>query len=53
MLISTLIAFVLVAGLVIVTPGPDMALVTRNVLVHGRQAALLTALKKPAGAGRS
>jgi RhtB (resistance to homoserine/threonine) family protein len=48
-LISTLVAFVLVAGLVIVTPGPDMALVTRNVLVHGRQAALLTALGIEAG----
>jgi threonine/homoserine/homoserine lactone efflux protein len=48
-LISTLLAFVLVAGLVIVTPGPDMALVTRNVLVHGRQAALLTALGIEAG----
>jgi RhtB (resistance to homoserine/threonine) family protein len=36
--------FLAVAAIVIVTPGVDMALVTRNALMHGRRAALLTAL---------
>jgi threonine/homoserine/homoserine lactone efflux protein len=36
--------FIAVAVVVIVTPGVDMALVTRNALVHGRSAALATAL---------
>jgi threonine/homoserine/homoserine lactone efflux protein len=35
--------FLALATLVVVTPGVDMALVTRNALVHGRRAALLTA----------
>jgi threonine/homoserine/homoserine lactone efflux protein len=36
--------FLAVAIVVIVTPGVDMALVTRNALVDGRRAALATAL---------
>ena len=35
-------AFVAVAALVILTPGPDTALVTKNALLHGRRAALAT-----------
>ncbi len=38
-----LAAFVAVSTLLIVTPGPDMALVTRNALRHGRHAAAVTA----------
>ena len=40
----SLLAFIAVAIVIIVTPGPDMALITRNALVHGRRAALFTAL---------
>jgi RhtB (resistance to homoserine/threonine) family protein len=36
-------AFVGVAAVVIMTPGPDTAVVTKNAMLHGRQAALGTA----------
>lgn len=39
-----LVPFLAVAALVVVTPGVDMALVTKNALLHGRRAALATAL---------
>ena len=42
-------AFVGVAALVLVTPGPDTALVTKNALIHGRRAGLATALGVAAG----
>ena len=35
--------FLVVAVIVVVTPGVDMALVTKNALVHGRRASLATA----------
>lgn len=41
---SRLLAFLGIAALVIVTPGPDMAMVTKNALSHGRRGALLTTL---------
>ena len=37
-------AFVGIAALVIVAPGPDTAVVTKNALIHGRRAALGTSL---------
>ncbi|UJW31079.1 LysE family translocator [Saccharothrix sp. AJ9571] len=46
---STLLAFVPVAALLVVTPGPDMALVTKNALDRGRPAALATAFGIEAG----
>jgi threonine/homoserine/homoserine lactone efflux protein len=42
--VSELVAFLGVAVLVIVTPGPDTALTIRNTLLGGRQAGIATAL---------
>jgi threonine/homoserine/homoserine lactone efflux protein len=39
---TTLIAFAGVSLLLAVTPGPDMAVVTRNALAHGRRGVILT-----------
>ena len=36
--------FLAVAAVVVIAPGVDMALVTRNALMHGRRAALMTAV---------
>jgi threonine/homoserine/homoserine lactone efflux protein len=44
-----LLVFLGVAAIVIVVPGPDTAVVTKNVLVHGRRAALGTSLGVSAG----
>ena len=44
-----LLVFIGVAALVIVIPGPDTAVVTKNVLVHGRRAGLATSLGVSAG----
>ncbi len=44
-----LVPFLAVAVVLIIVPGPDMALVTKNALLHGRRAALLTALGINAG----
>ncbi|MGO9902461.1 MAG: LysE family translocator [Solirubrobacteraceae bacterium] len=46
---ANLPAFIGVAAIVIVVPGPDTAVVTKNVLVHGRRAALGTSLGVSAG----
>jgi RhtB (resistance to homoserine/threonine) family protein len=42
-------AFLAVAALLVVTPGVDMALVSKNALLHGRRVALSTALGINAG----
>ena len=39
---TTLLAFVGICLLLSVTPGPDMAVVTKNALAHGRRGVLLT-----------
>jgi threonine/homoserine/homoserine lactone efflux protein len=39
-----LLSFITVAGLIVITPGVDMALVARNALIGGREPALATAL---------
>ena len=39
-----LLPFLAVSAIVVITPGVDMALVTRNALLHGRTAARATAL---------
>lgn len=44
-----LLVFIGVAAVVIVVPGPDTAVVTKNVLVHGRRAAFGTSLGVSAG----
>jgi RhtB (resistance to homoserine/threonine) family protein len=44
-----LVVFIGVAAIVIVIPGPDTAVVTKNVLVHGRRAALGTSFGVTAG----
>jgi RhtB (resistance to homoserine/threonine) family protein len=41
--------FISVSAIVILAPGPDMALVTKNAAIHGRSAALGTALGVDAG----
>jgi RhtB (resistance to homoserine/threonine) family protein len=46
---SHFLVFLGVAAVLIVVPGPDMALVTKNAAIHGRQAALGTALGVNAG----
>jgi len=47
---DSLLPFIGLALLVVLTPGPDLALVTRSVLAGGRRAGLLTALGVAAGA---
>ncbi len=42
MIDSSLLAFAGVSLLLAVTPGPDMAVVTKNALAHGRRGVVLT-----------
>lgn len=44
-----MVVFMGVAAIVIVVPGPDTVVVTKNVLIHGRRAALGTSLGVSAG----
>jgi len=44
-----LLVFIGVSAIVIVVPGPDTAVVTKNILMHGRRAALGTSLGVSAG----
>jgi RhtB (resistance to homoserine/threonine) family protein len=44
-----LLVFIGVAAIVIIVPGPDTAVVTKNVLVHGRRTALGASLGVSAG----
>jgi len=44
-----LAAFIALATLLVITPGPDMALVTKNAFLRGRAAAVFTALGVNAG----
>jgi threonine/homoserine/homoserine lactone efflux protein len=44
-----LLVFIGVAAIVIVVPGPDTAVVTKNILVHGRRAAFGTSFGVSAG----
>jgi RhtB (resistance to homoserine/threonine) family protein len=44
-----LLVFVGVATVVIIVPGPDTAVVTKNILLHGRRAGLGTSLGVSAG----
>jgi RhtB (resistance to homoserine/threonine) family protein len=44
-----LLVFIGVAAIVIMIPGPDTAVVTKNVLLHGRRTALATSLGVSAG----
>jgi threonine/homoserine/homoserine lactone efflux protein len=47
--VPDVLPFLAIAVFVVVTPGVDTALVTKNALLHGRRAALLTALGVNAG----
>jgi hypothetical protein len=49
------LAFIGVATVIVVVPGPDMAIVARNTLSHGRRAGWITVLGIMTGflAGRS
>ena len=42
-------AFMGVAAFILVTPGPDTALVTKNALIYGRRAGLATSLGVASG----
>jgi threonine/homoserine/homoserine lactone efflux protein len=44
-----LLVFLGAAAIVIVIPGPDTAVVTKNVLLHGRRAGVGTSLGVSAG----
>jgi threonine/homoserine/homoserine lactone efflux protein len=47
--VPQVLPFLAIAVFVVVTPGVDTALVTKNALLHGRHAAILTALGVNAG----